>query len=174
MDKHRFKLLKNMKLGFKFKTQRLLLKDIFLGSLKFYFLMLLFLSFFPHFPMLAESIVLKNGNIITGDVLDHDAVSIKIKEADKVTTIAKSDVHRVFYTTDLDLVRKAMEQEKKTHSNIKENLPDRSNRRIATHEAGETKKKTNKKILQMNKRIQNLEKKILNLQKKLREMEGKK
>ncbi len=154
MDKDKFKLLHAKE-----------------GKWNISLLTVLFLLSFSCFSLFAESIVLKNGNIITGDVLDHDAVSIKIKEADKVTTIAKSDVHRVFYTTDLDLVRKAMEQEKKTYSHVKENLPDRSNPRIATREV---KTKTNKRILQMNKRIQNLEKKIQNLQKKLKEMEGKK
>lgn len=49
----------------------------------------IYILVFLSLPLISETIILKNGKVIKGQVIDHDAESIKIKTDDKVEVYSK-------------------------------------------------------------------------------------
>lgn len=122
----------------------------------------------------SESLVLKDGRIVVGDVLDHDATTIKLKEKEQVSVYKREEIHKVYYTSDLEIVKKLVLQEKKATGDFYNEKNNSVNRRIITQKTYESKQESNKKIILLNSRIQKLERKIYNLQRKIQTIQNKK
>lgn len=129
---------------------------------------ILIIIFFIQFPIIAETIILRNGKIIKGQVLGHDSDSVKINRVDgRVQTIPKSNVYKVVFASNSTEVHKIqLEREKKKLKRYSRKL--RSSHSLKNrYPTGVNRAQLIQTITKLENRINRLERKISKLRLKI-------
>ncbi|MCB1189520.1 MAG: hypothetical protein H7A23_21305 [Leptospiraceae bacterium] len=135
----------------------------------------LFIAFtIVQFSVFAETIILRNGKIIKGQVLGHDSDSVKINREDgRVQTIPKSNVYKVVFASNSTEIHKIqLEKEKKRLIQYSHKLKS-SNSMKDRYPTGVDREQLIQTITKLEERIGKLEKKISQLRMKISKLKRK-
>ncbi|MCB1178782.1 MAG: hypothetical protein KDK36_14450 [Leptospiraceae bacterium] len=115
----------------------------------------------------AETIILRNGKTVQGKVLGHDSESVTINVDGNTTTIPKTSVYKVIFSSSNSEIKKFLSN-KKTSSNKSANFnPNDSKNDFEIDDNIEDKKKLTSKLTQLERKINKLERKISRLKQKI-------
>ncbi|MCP5501106.1 MAG: hypothetical protein H7A25_14455 [Leptospiraceae bacterium] len=133
----------------------------------------IYILVFLSLPLISETIILKNGKVIKGQVIDHDAESIKIKTDDKVEVYSKSKVYKIVYSNNQAVVKRILEKESsnlaRTQKQIENEL--KTERKAIDNRSSKQKKETDVTIIRLSKKIEKLEQKINRLKVKIKRLQ---
>lgn len=120
----------------------------------------------------AHTIILKDGKIIRGQILDQDQEVLKVKQGEDLVIVKKPDVSKVIYSNNPTVLNKILDKEKrnliknqrKLESKLKEERDNQNSKN-----SGE-KKTLNVKINKIEKEIDKLEKRLIRLKQQINDM----
>ena len=133
----------------------------------------MFLLIFLAFSIDPETIILKSGKIIKGEVIDHDAESIKIKTDNTQEVILKSKVYKVVYSNNKEIIKKLLEKENETLLKTQQKIENelKNDRTEISKKRIQDKSKTDQTVVRLSKKIEKLEKKISQLKVKIKKLQ---
>lgn len=143
-------------------------------TIKIVFLFLIYLLLFS--SLLAETILLRNGQIIQGKVLGHDSESVTINTEGATKVIPKSTVHKVIFSSNSTELQKILQEKKKQAKLQKKsevNKPDDEEEISSLEEMEDDKQDINKKVTILEQKIDKYEKRISTLRSKISKLKQK-
>lgn len=134
------------------------------------FLAFILILFFP--AVYPETIIMKSGKILKGQVVDHDSDSIVIQHNQERKSISKDLVYKIIYSNNSTEVKNIITKEKKQIARAQRELAieKRRKRKEQIIAAQNRKNKTNASVQNLSSKIQKLEKKISRLRSKIKKL----
>jgi len=124
----------------------------------------------------AETILLRNGQIIQGKVLGHDSESVTINTEGATKVIPKSTVHKVIFSSNSTELQKVLQEKKKLaklQKKSESNKTDDDDELSSIEEMVDEKQDINKKVSLLEQKIDKYEKKISSLRSKISKLKQK-
>ncbi|HMV45980.1 MAG TPA: hypothetical protein PK079_23140 [Leptospiraceae bacterium] len=144
--------------------------------MKFKFAILSFIYINLIGSLAAETILLRNGQIIQGKVLGHDSESVTINTEGATKVIPKSTVHKVIFSSNSAELQKVLQEKKKQaklQKKSESNKPDDEEELASLDEMEDDKQDITKKVTILEQKIDKYEKRISNLRNKISKLKQK-